>query len=445
MPRPIAAIYRLALLLSGALLSKSFQRIGNVKDVLGKSKFGLSDALGPGPEDLYQSLLQKISVNTAIVEKELTSLDLNTIGRDIDFSLSRIIDIINAIQLDGQSKSRILDILSVNHHTTGSSFSELKIAMWHLLELASSNPITIPAFTVIYAFFLVFGGIGYDDNKVGSPYDAGTKTYSVETAERFYSGKPFFVLRRLLKLASITGAFNLKVFIDWRTGNVEKNEKERAKEALVLATQLGPTFIKLGQALSIRTDLIPEAYALELRQLQDAVPPFESNLAMEIIKKEMGIRQNIGEKFRSISPLPVASASIGQVYRGTLLDGRDVAVKVQRPKVLGEIALDLYLLRLITPLQVKLTNAINGQKTEQSDIDVAISLVDEWGRGFVAEVDYRLEAKNTKEFTKAMDRRGLNAVTAPKVVDELSGPRVLVTEWVEGTRLDRDASSDVPR
>ena len=222
-------------------------------------------------------------------------------------------------------------------------------------------------------------------------------------------------------------------------------ELKQAERMRLVLEELGPTFIKLGQALSIRTDLIPEAYALELRQLQDAVPPFDSEAAFEIIKKEMGIKQNIGEKFRSISPLPVASASIGQVYRGTLLDGRDVAVKVQRPKVLGEIALDLYLLRLITPLQVKLTNMINGQKTDQGDIDVAISLVDEWGRGFVAEVDYRLEATNTKQFTLAMERRGLNAVTAPTVVDELSGSKILVTEWVEGTRLDRDASADVPR
>jgi predicted unusual protein kinase regulating ubiquinone biosynthesis (AarF/ABC1/UbiB family) len=158
----------------------------------------------------------------------------------------------------------------------------------------------------------------------------------------------------------------------------------------------------------------------------------------------MGLK-DIREKFLKISPLPVASASIGQVYKATLLDGREVAIKVQRPKVLGEIALDLYLLRLITPFQVKLSNAINKMKTEQGDIDVGISLVDEWGRGFVAEVDYRLEAYNTKQFTMAMERRGLNAVTAPTVVDELSGPRVLVTEWVEGTRLDKDASSDVPR
>jgi ABC1 atypical kinase-like domain len=445
MVKIMAILLQAVVLLCFVLISKSFVNVRSSKELSRALKFRLNDGLGPGPEDIYKSLLDKLYTNTALVEEKLVNFDITTLGKDLDFSISRVIDIFNAIGLDGNSKARILDILSVNHHSTGSSFAELKMSAWHLLELAAASPVTLPAFTAVYAFFLFFGGLGYDDNKVGSPYDAGTKTYSVETAERFYASRPFFVLRRLLKLASITGAFNLKLFIDWRTGNVEKNQKERAKEALVLATQLGPTFIKLGQALSIRTDLIPEAYALELRQLQDAVPPFESAAAMEIIKREMGIRSNIGEKFRSISPLPVASASIGQVYRGTLLDGRDVAVKVQRPKVLGEIALDLYLLRLITPLQVKLTNAINGMKTEQSDIDVAISLVDEWGRGFVAEVDYRLEAANTKQFTLAMEKRGLNAVTAPTVVDELSGPKVLVTEWVEGTRLDRDASSDVPR
>ena len=217
----------------------SFANVGSSKNLKGAFNFQLNDALGPGPDALYKTFLDQLYVNTAKVEEQLINIDFNTVGRDIDTSLSKVIDIFNAINLDGNSKARILDILSVNHHSTGSSFSELKAAGWHLLELAAANPMTLPAFTVLYALFLVFGGIGYDDDKVGSPYDAGTKTYSVETAERFYSGKPLFVLRRLLKLASITGAFNLKVFIDWRTGNIEKNQKERAKEALVLATQLG--------------------------------------------------------------------------------------------------------------------------------------------------------------------------------------------------------------
>jgi len=202
---------------------------------------------------------------------------------------------------------------------------------------------------------------------------------------------------------------------------------------------------ELGQALSIRTDLIPEAYALELRQLQDAVPPFSSGEAYEILKEEFGV-DDLSRVFSSLSEKPVASASIGQVYRGVLAaNGKEVAVKVQCPGILSEIALDLYILRLLSPIQTTLQNTINGAKTDQADIDLAVALVDEWGRGFVAETDYRLEADNTRNFEAAMRKRGLDAVCAPTVVSELTRDKVLVTEWVTGTRLDRDASPDVPR
>lgn len=277
-----------------------------------------------------------------------------------------------------------------------------------------------------------------------APYDVGTSTYNVKKADEFYGQKPFLVAHRLFRLAYLTSAFNVKLLLDWRLGNLERNEKERAKEALTLSSQLGPTFIKLGQALSIRTDLIPEAYALELRQLQDAVPPFDSTEAKEIIRKSFRV-SDLKQLFSKISDKPIASASIGQVYKATMKDGRDVAIKVQRPSILAEIALDLYILRLLSPLQVKVSNLINRRSTSQADIDVALSLVDEWGRGFVAEVDYRTEAFNTKKFIDAMNMRELDAVTAPKVVDELSNEVVITTEWMDGTRLDRDASSDVPR
>jgi len=212
-----------------------------------------------------------------------------------------------------------------------------------------------------------------------------------------------------------------------------------------LCAQLGPTFIKLGQALSIRTDLIPEAYALELRALQDKVTPFENSVGIEILKREFGVN-DLSLIFTELTEDPVASASVGQVYKGKLaVTGKDVAVKIQRPGILAEIALDLYILRLLTPIQTVLQNAANGVPTAQEDIDIAITLVDEWGRGFVAETDYRLEAENTKNFQAAMESRNLDAVCAPTVVDELVRDKVLVTEWVDGTRLDLDASPDVPR
>jgi len=236
-----------------------------------------------------------------------------------------------------------------------------------------------------------------------------------------------------------------KLLKDEEYSALRRNEKQRAKDALVLCEKLGPTFIKLGQALSIRTDILPELYALELRQLQDAVPPFDSSEARSVLRKELNV-SDLNAIFSQLSEKPVASASIGQVYRGILKEnGKEVAVKVQRPGILGEIALDLHVLRVLTPIQTTLQNAVNRQKTTQEDIDTAVALVDEWGRGFVAETDYRLEAENTIDFGDAMKKRGLDAVCAPTVVENLVRDKVLVTEWVEGTRLDRDASDDVPR
>lgn len=290
---------------------------------------------------------------------------------------------------------------------------------------------------------------------VGAPYEPGTTTYSPAASEQFYAERPALVAKRILKLATLTSAFNTGLLFDWLVLGklfkdedykaLRKAEPRRAKEALRLCEQLGPTFIKLGQALSIRTDIVPEAYALELRALQDAVPPFDSATAYDVLRKELGVR-DLNEIFSELSSEPVASASIGQVYKGRLRsNGKEVAVKVQRPGILAEIALDLHVLRILTPLQTTLQNAANGIETSQEDIDTAVALVDEWGRGFVAETDYRLEAKNTVEFEAAMRERGLDAVCAPKVVEEYTRDKVLVTEWVQGTRLDSSQSPDVPR
>jgi len=335
-----------------------------------------------------------------------------------------------------------------------STSDQLQAALADLPTVLSSNPLQLLAISVfgLGAAFNAF--INSPDDYSEAPFAPGSDTYDPKLADEFYAKRPLMVLKRVLRLASSTALFNTGVLFDWLVLGkllkdeeytaLRKNEPRRAKEALILVEQLGPTFIKLGQALSIRTDILPASYALELRQLQDSVPPFDSEEARAVIRKELGVR-DLSQLFDSLSDKPVASASIGQVYRGKLKDGKDVAVKVQRPGILGEIGLDLYVLRLLTPIQTKLQNAVNRQPTTQEDIDTAISLVDEWGRGFVAETDYQLEAANTIKFGTAMRNRGLDAVCAPSVVEELVRDKVLVTEWVEGTRLDRDASTDVPR
>lgn len=292
-------------------------------------------------------------------------------------------------------------------------------------------------------------------NFTSTPFESGNDTYSPSLSDTFYSKKWPMVIKRLIQLSFISGSFTSGLLFDWlilgkllKDENYEalkRNEPRRAKQAVKLCEQLGPTFIKLGQALSIRTDLVPEAYALELRALQDAVAPFPNEQAMDILKRELGV-EDLSLLFSSLTKDPIAAASVGQVYKGALAEnGKEVAVKVQRPGILAEIALDLYILRLLTPLQTRLQNMANGVSTEQDDIDLAIALVDEWGRGFVAETDYRLEAQNTIQFESAMRERNLDAVCAPTVVEEFVRDKVLVTQWVEGTRLDLDASPDVPR
>ena len=112
-----------------------------------------------------------------------------------------------------------------------------------------------------------------------------------------------------------------------------------------------------------------------------------------------------------------------------------MAVKVQRPNVLAEIALDLHLVREFAPFYKKLTRTA-------SDLQ---GLSDEWGRGFIAELDYREEAENTMRFTEAMKQRNLDAVSAPAVVTDYSTEQVLVTEWIDGVRIDKSQAEDIPR
>jgi hypothetical protein len=199
-------------------------------------------------------------------------------------------------------------LYSVENILTSIDISKIEMNVLTTLPIIAQNLAedmrTIPIFIAI-VFIMVIGGFGQDDSKIGSPFTAGASTYDFNKSELFYSSRPLYVFRRLVRLARITSAFNIKLLLDWKLGNIEKYENERAAEALTLVTQLGPTFIKLGQALSIRTDLIPKAYALELRTLQDAVPPFDSVEAKKIIQEELGVT-SFSQVFSKISEKPVS-------------------------------------------------------------------------------------------------------------------------------------------
>lgn len=293
--------------------------------------------------------------------------------------------------------------------------------------------VVLPLSTIVgvAAYVLSFPS---DDFREGfEPYPRGE--YDPIQARVYYGNHPILVIQRALQLLRISNKFVFNILLDkYIFRNEESQRPKRAEELLQLINKAGPTAIKVGQALSVRPDLIPAEYADSLSTLQDRVPPFEGTKARTILRNELG-----PSKFDKVHDLqfdkgPVASASIGQVYRG-FIGETEVAVKVQRPNVLAEIALDLFLVREFAPIYQRITRSATDFQ----------SLANEWGRGFIAELDYTVEAANTQRFTEEMQKRKLNAVTAPIVLGGYSTDKILVTEWVQGRRLDQSDADDVPR
>jgi len=251
--------------------------------------------------------------------------------------------------------------------------------------------------------------------------------YDPEVAAAYFRRRPLRVLARSAGAARLAGGWLLSLALDRALGREEAARGARAQQLRETLTRLGPAAVKIGQVLSARVDLLPTAYLSELRRLQDAVPPFCEAEARAILAAELP-----GAPFARISPAPLASASLGQVYRAELGDGRSVAVKVQRPRVAEGVALDLMLLRIVAPI-VQRSRGLN------SDL---VGLVDEWGRRFTDELDYRLEASRGEAFRVAMAARGLgDSVTAAEVVPSLCTRRVLTTRWVDGCRLDEPGAA----
>jgi len=169
--------------------------------------------------------------------------------------------------------------------------------------------------------------------------------------------------------------------------------EQRSRELLKLVVALGPTFIKIGQ------DILPAAYAAGLADLQDNVPPFSAAQGRAVIERELGIQ--LSETFSEFSLEPIAAASIGQVYCGTLrATGEELAIKVQRPNVLYEVALDLYMVRALAPA---------WQHAQEINTDL-VGLIDAYAVTFVNELDYTREAAATTAFSAAMTECGLGSV-----------------------------------
>jgi ubiquinone biosynthesis protein len=186
---------------------------------------------------------------------------------------------------------------------------------------------------------------------------------------------------------------------------------------------LGPTFIKLGQLLSTRADLLPRPYLDALARLQDDIEPFEYELVEQIVQEELGTR--LSKAFAEFDPVPVAAASLGQVHRAVLRDGREVAVKVQRPDIREQVLKDLDALDEVARLMDRFTGA-------RRNVD-ATRVLEEFRRSLLAELDYRQEAQHL--VTVSQELREFEEIVVPLPIDDYTTARVLTMDFVRGTKV----------
>ncbi|MBD2099289.1 AarF/ABC1/UbiB kinase family protein [Leptolyngbya sp. FACHB-261] len=248
------------------------------------------------------------------------------------------------------------------------------------------------------------------------------ESYDPQLVALHYSRQPWTVLRRCVAALwpILTLAFSL--WWDKRTGAELRNERRRAIQLRELLTRLGPAYIKIGQALSTRPDLVTSTYLEELAQLQDQLPPFANALAFQFIREELGgSPQDI---YAEISADPIAAASLGQVYKGKLKTGEVVAIKVQRPDLAGQITLDMYILRGLAGWIQRRFSFI------KSDLQ---SILDEFAYRIFEEMDYEHEGANAERFSQLYGH--IEGIYVPKIYWQYTARRVLTMEWIDGVKL----------
>jgi len=205
---------------------------------------------------------------------------------------------------------------------------------------------------------------------------------------------------------------------------VDDDVPDEAPEALASDLEkLGPTFVKLGQVLSSRPDLLPPAYLEALTRLQDSVKPFPFPDVQRIIEEELGAR--LSKAFSMFEETPIAAASLGQVHRAALRDGRLVAVKVQRPDIAKTVAGDLEALEEIAQFLATRTGA--GKRYD------LVGMVAEFRMALEAELDYVREATNLRLIGKNLEE--FEAIVVPQPVEGYTSTRVLTMDYIAGTKV----------
>lgn len=212
-------------------------------------------------------------------------------------------------------------------------------------------------------------------------------------------------------------------FIGKKDESEEKHLRWQANWIRRQLLKLGPTFIKIGQSVSTRADLLPLAYIKELTKLQDSVPAFSHDEAMAIIERELG--KPLNSLYAEIDSQPIAAASLGQVYRAKLHSGETVAVKVQRPRLEETINFDLAVLRGIAGFMARFPKLVRGVDWEGT--------LNEFAATIFEEMDYVQEGHNAETFRANFSR--WREVYVPVIYWSHVSPRVLTMEFIEGTKV----------
>ena len=197
----------------------------------------------------------------------------------------------------------------------------------------------------------------------------------------------------------------------------------KAEELAADLERLGPTFVKLGQLLSTRGDILPPAYLDALRRLQDKVEPFPYEEVEEIVQAELGVR--ISKAFSRFDREPLAAASLGQVHRAALRDGRPVAVKVQRPSIREQITEDLEAFR-------EIAQVLAGRTEMGKRFDIE-SMIEEFRKTLLRELDYRQEAQNMVAIGVAL--KDFARIVVPQPIDDYTTTRVLTMDFISGAKV----------
>ncbi|CAD2076259.1 ABC1 kinase family protein [Phocicoccus pinnipedialis] len=207
------------------------------------------------------------------------------------------------------------------------------------------------------------------------------------------------------------------------TKQTVSDEKTFAERIRIFLEEAGPTFIKLGQIASTRGDIIPDNIISELEKLQNHVPPFETEVAKSLIEESLDIK--IDEVFSIFEDEPIGSASIGQVHRAVLHDGRVVAIKVQRPDIEKQVRADLEILRTIAQ-----TAENHFGWAEQYQVT---SIVDELANAMIDEMDYMIEARSMERLRKAFKDDPNTAF--PECILQLTNKTVLTMDYLDGVSI----------